>query len=137
MEEMNRKPAMGWMPDLPDYRDYTLEHEEIRPMLEEMRMGEPEKVSLSSSTDLRPWCSPIENQRSLGSCTAQAGVGLIEYYERRALGAHIDASRLFLYKVTRNLMGVAGDTGAHGLQRGRGQRTRPQAAHPGAGAAGG
>ena len=32
--------------------------------------------------------------------------------ERRATGQHIDASRLFLYKVTRNLLGWEGDTGA-------------------------
>ena len=113
MEEMNQELAMGWIPDLPDFRDYTLEHEEIKPMLEDMRVGEPEKASLPSSEDLRTWCSSIENQLSLGSCTAQAGVGLIEYYERRAFGMHIDASRLFLYKVTRNLMGLAGDTGAY------------------------
>ena len=113
MQEINEKLGMGWIPDLPDYRDYTLEHEVIKPMLEDMGVGEPEKVSLPSSVDLRPWCSPIENQSSLGSCTAQAGVGLIEYYERKAFGTHIDASRLFLYKVTRNLMGLAGDTGAY------------------------
>jgi C1A family cysteine protease len=40
-------------------------------------------------------------------------VGLIEYYERRAFGKHIDASRLFLYKTTRNLLGWTGDTGAY------------------------
>ena len=113
MQEINEKLGMGWIPDLPDYRDYTLEHEVIKPMLEDMRVGEPEKVSAPSSVDLRPWCSSIENQGSLGSCTAQAGVGLVEYYERKAFGTHIDASRLFLYKVTRNLMGWGGDTGAY------------------------
>jgi C1A family cysteine protease len=40
-------------------------------------------------------------------------VGLIEYYERKAFGNHIDASRLFLYKVTRNLLGWAWDYGAY------------------------
>ena len=113
MEEMNEKLGMGWIPDLPDYRDYTLEHKEIKPMLEKMRVGEPEKLSAPASVDLKSWCSPIENQGSLGSCTAQAGAGLIEYYERKAFGSHIDASRLFLYKATRNLMGLAGDTGAY------------------------
>jgi len=112
MAEMNEKLGMGWLPDLPDYRDYSPEHEKIKPMLQEMRLAEPEKVSLPPSVDLRPWCSPIENQGSLGSCTAQTGVGLIEYYERKAFGTHIDASRLFLYKVTRNLLGWPGDTGA-------------------------
>ena len=49
----------------------------------------------------------------LGSCTAHAGVGVIEYYERKCFGRHIDASRLFLYKVTRNLMKMKGDTGGY------------------------
>lgn len=47
-----------------------------------------------------------------GNCTAHAGVGLIEYFEKKAYNKYLDASRLFLYKVTRNLMGVTGDTGA-------------------------
>jgi C1A family cysteine protease len=68
---------------------------------------------LPNSVDLRQWCSPIENQLNLGSCTANAGVGLLEYFERRAFGNHIDASRLFLYKATRDLMQVTGDTGAY------------------------
>src|SRR5439155_19068939 len=44
--------------------------------------------------------------------TAHAGAGLIEYMERRAYGNYIDASRLFLYKVTRNMLHWTGDTGA-------------------------
>ncbi|MDP3331370.1 MAG: C1 family peptidase [Methylococcaceae bacterium] len=55
----------------------------------------------------------MEDQLNLGSCPANAGVGLLEYYERRAFGKHIDASRLFLYKTTRNLLGWTGDTGAY------------------------
>ena len=61
---------------------------------------------------LTPWCSPIEDQGSLGSCTANAGVSFIQFYERRAFGEHLDASRLFLYKVTRKLLHWTGDTGA-------------------------
>jgi C1A family cysteine protease len=74
-------------------------------------MSTPAKVAVS--VDLRPWCPPVENQLNLGSCTANAGVGLLEYYERRAFGKHIDASRLFLYKTTRNLLHWTGDTGAY------------------------
>ena len=37
---------------------------------------------------------------------------MVEYYEKRAFGKYIDASRLFLYKVTRNLSHWTGDTGA-------------------------
>jgi len=72
----------------------------------------PVTVGLRPSLDLRDSCSPVEDQGQLGSCTAHAGVGLVEYYERRAFGRHIDASRMFLYKVTRNLLHLTGDTGA-------------------------
>jgi C1A family cysteine protease len=63
--------------------------------------------------DLRAFCSPIENQESLGSCTANAAAGLIEYFEKKAFGKYTDASRLFIYKATRNLLGQTGDTGAY------------------------
>jgi C1A family cysteine protease len=68
---------------------------------------------LSPRIDLREWFSPVEDQGPLGSCTANAAAGLVEYYERRAFKKHIDASRLFLYKATRSLMRMTGDTGAY------------------------
>jgi C1A family cysteine protease len=67
---------------------------------------------LATSVDLRSWCSPIENQGQLGACTAHAAVGIVEYFERRGFNKYIDGSRLFVYKTTRNLLGVTGDTGA-------------------------
>lgn len=103
--------AMGWIPDLPDFRDYTIEHDEVKGALKKAGAGKPLKAQ-PPSVDLRPWCSPIEDQSNLGACTAHAGVGLVEYFERRAFGRHTDASRLFLYKVTRNLMRTTGDSGA-------------------------
>ena len=101
--------GLGWLRELPDFRDYTVSTPEIKALLS--RCDTPK--ALPPSTDLRAWCSPIENQGPLGSCTAHAGVGLFEYFEKKASNAHIDASRLFLYKATRNLMGVTGDTGAY------------------------
>ncbi|MBW2063345.1 MAG: cysteine protease [Deltaproteobacteria bacterium] len=112
MGERNEKLGMGWLPDYPDFRDYTLDHKNIKPMVKKIGVGEPSKNKLPDSKDLREWCPPIENQGSIGSCTANAGVGIMEYYERKAFGKHIDASRLFLYKVTRNLLNWTGDTGA-------------------------
>lgn len=109
-----REPVgLGWLRDLPDFRDYTEKHETIRPHLKKIGVGDPAKVTLPASVDLRAFCSPVENQGSLGSCTANATVGLVEYFERRAHGRFIDASRLFLYKVTRDLLHWTGDTGAY------------------------
>jgi len=105
------KYGMGWIPDYPDLRDYTEKTEEVKSILEPKRLHKIKK--LPESVDLREWCSPVEDQGRIGSCTAHAGVGIIEYYEKKSFGRHIDASRLFLYKVTRNLMKMKGDIGGY------------------------
>jgi len=118
--------SMGWLPDLPDFRDYRITHDDIsdkkralgqeqsvKQMLGYVGVIENESKSLDKPVDLRRWCSSIEDQESLGSCTAQATAALVEYFERRVSGNHIDASRLFLYKVSRNLLHFTGDTGAY------------------------
>ncbi len=124
MDQVSKRLGLGWLPDYPDTRDYTAEQNKVS--LRKKKLGEKDSVkamlteagalkpvkSFPFSVDLRQWCSPIENQESIGACTAHAGVGIVEYFERRAFGKHIDASRLFLYKVTRNLLNWTGDTGA-------------------------
>jgi len=124
MSENNVRRAMGWLRDWPDARDYTSERDSISKRLKDygetgsikamlQKIGVLKAIMAPGPTaDLRKWCSPIEDQDDLGSCTAHAGVGLVEYFERRAFGEHIDASRLFLYKTTRNLLHWTGDTGA-------------------------
>lgn len=108
------KYGMGWIPDKPDHRDYTMKHPTISHLLTKIGIVKKDPIPTTPPTrvDLREWCSPIENQGDLGSCTANSGAGLIEYFERRAFGKYFNGSRLFLYKVTRNLMGLSGDTGA-------------------------
>lgn len=106
----------GWLPPLPDLRDYTEKHPEIAEMAKKLGMPPNKKPNLpfprDKPVDLREYCSPIENQGTLGSCSAHAGMGIVEYFEKRAFGKYIDGSRRFLYKTTRNLMDVTGDTGA-------------------------
>jgi len=104
--------GMGWQHDIPDVRDFTPESAKIANVLSKSAPLKKARKALPTSVDLRPWCSPIEDQGNLGSCTAHAAVGMMEYYERRTVGKFMDASRLFLYKVTRNLMEVKGDDGA-------------------------
>ena len=111
---LSRRPrlqfGMGWLPDIPDYRDYTIEHKEIQKMFKKKSSKEK---ALPSSVNLQEYCSPVEDQGDIGSCTSQAVVGLVEYFERRAKGEFLDASRRFLYKVTRKLYQQEGDTGAY------------------------
>ena len=102
--------GMGWLPDIPDFRDYTIESEKVREMF---KRGSLKSSASQSSVDLRSYCSPVEDQGTIGSCTAQAVIGLVEYLERRTKGEYLDASRRFLYKVTRKLYRFEGDTGAY------------------------
>ncbi len=108
---VNEPVGTGWLHPAPDLRDYTGNHEKIIPIRQKLKMRSGDKT-LPESVDLREWCSSVENQLNIGSCTAQAATGIIEYFEKRAFGKHIEASRLFLYKTTRNLMQQKGDTGA-------------------------
>jgi len=120
--------GLGWLPDVPKAEDYTEEHPEIAPLLGATQLAP--RVQQASGTkgkasgagaggppaaqaDLRPWFSPIEDQGSLGSCTANAAAGLLEYFERKSFGTFLDASRLFIYKTERDLLGWTGDTGAY------------------------
>jgi C1A family cysteine protease len=107
--------AMGWNRDLPDCRDFTPDHDEVTAVLGSVAAGASLAAAADppAKVDLRKWCSPIEDQKTIGSCTANASVGIVEYYQRRAFNKYIDGSRLFVYKATRDLLGTTGDTGAY------------------------
>ena len=120
------KRTFGWRRDLPDFRDFTVQHNElpaklkalgnqqsIQTLLKKTGVTKPKQEKLPASADLRKWCSPIEQQGNIGSCTANAGVGMLEYFENRSFNKVLDASRLFLYKATRNLMKETGDSGGY------------------------
>jgi C1A family cysteine protease len=75
----------GWVPDVPDQRDYLLS----------AVLRVPAK--LPPLVDLRPLCSKVEDQEQLGSCTANALAGGLEFLERKDKIAFEDFSRLFIY----------------------------------------
>ena len=115
---MYRIKRFGWLPDPLDHRDYRLDTPAVAKATDraakkskrKIKARPPQKVP--PRVDLRDTCTPIEDQGDIGSCTAQAVVGLLECLWKQTHGQHLDASRLFLYKVTRNLLGWEGDTGA-------------------------
>ena len=80
-----RRPGYGWLPDVPDQRDYMLSAVLRIP------------AKLPSKVDLRPFCSKVEDQEQLGSCTANALAGALEFLERKDKVAFEDFSRLFIY----------------------------------------
>ena len=58
---------------------------------------------LPDRVDLRGLCSPVENQGHVGSCTANATVGALEYHMRLAKQPMTDLSRLFVYYNARRM----------------------------------
>lgn len=96
------KHVYSWKPDLPDHRDHLF----IR------RFGVA--APLPPKVDLRPKLSPVEDQGQLGSCTANAIAGALEYLERmNGNGTFFDVSRLFTYYQERVIEGtVKQDAGA-------------------------
>ncbi|MCA9075834.1 MAG: C1 family peptidase [Planctomycetaceae bacterium] len=111
--------GMGWIPDLPDPRDYTYRHEKILPILQQLKhcSGEvPDEIDLRYGDEGEVFLTDVEDQGPLNSSSAFAVLSLVEYFERRIYGRTFDGSQLFLYKVTRNLRNkqarVTGDTGA-------------------------
>ena len=122
-----RMVTMGWHPDLPDYRDYCIRQRKDSQSKATCGnnkvvewLNEKKSSILKTSSELKSchydnikYCSPVEDQGQIGSCTAQAVVGLMEYNMCRANSEHIDGSRLFVYKITRKLMGVVGDQGGY------------------------
>lgn len=91
----------GWVPDRPDFRD----------KLYSTIAAPPPK--LPSRVDLRAGCSPVEDQGQLGSCTANALVGALEFLEKKAGKTVTDLSRLFIYYNERSMEGTINeDSGA-------------------------
>lgn len=54
-------------------------------------------VEKNGILDLRLLCSPIEDQGGIGSCSANAVVGALEFLQIRNTSKHTNLSRMFLY----------------------------------------
>jgi len=94
--------TFGWVPDLPDQRDFL-----YAAPVENM-------AALPTSVDLRPQCpKTVYDQGQLGSCTANAIAGALEFDRLKEGLADFIPSRLFIYYNERVMEGTVGtDSGA-------------------------
>jgi len=76
-------------------------------MLKKLNVLAP-PAALPAKVDLRAWCARIEDQGQLGFLHCKRGVGIIEFYEKKAYGVWLDAFQIIPYKATRNLLGLDG-----------------------------
>lgn len=95
---LDKKYNLQWKPDRVDTRDYKYQ---VR------------ATPAINLVDLRPYCSSIEDQGNLGSCTGQAIAGAIELLNKRN-SKPTDVSRLFIYYYERLILGTVNyDSGAY------------------------
>ena len=91
----------GWIPDVPDQRDhlYAAPAQYLK--------------ALPALTDLRAKCPPVYDQGQLGSCTANAIGGAVEFDRIKQKLSDFVPSRLFIYYNERVIEGtVSIDSGA-------------------------
>ena len=96
-----RIQRFGWVPDIPDARDFLY--------------SAPEAVltQLPTKADLRPGCPPVYDQGQLGSCTANAIGAAYEFNQLKQGLKDFMPSRLFIYYNERDIEGtVDSDSGA-------------------------
>lgn len=94
------KIKYGWKPDLPDHRDFLFK-------------GPAAPIVLPEKVDLRPGCTAVEDQGELGSCTANAIAGAVEFLEKKLGMEYQELSRLFVYYNERRMEGTVNeDSGA-------------------------
>ena len=92
--------SYGWIPDLPDQRDRFF-------------APPPPPVALPAKVDLHTSCPPVYDQGQLGSCTANAIAGAIDFERQRQKMEFMNPSRLFIYYNERVIEGTANsDSGA-------------------------
>jgi C1A family cysteine protease len=75
----------GWVPDIPDQRDKMFA---VPPHI---------AAALPPLVDLRPKCPPVYDQGQLGSCTANAIAGALEFDQMKQSQKFFTPSRLFIY----------------------------------------
>lgn len=111
----------GWKPDTPDERDFKFS-------------SSMPKKALPKKVDLRSQQSPVYNQLSLGSCTANAICAQYDHKNFQSDGKFVKPSRLFLYYNERAMEGTINeDAGAYirnGIKSAASTGICPEALYP-------
>jgi C1A family cysteine protease len=105
----------GALPSPPDSRDYSYAERLLAGDLASLTTPEAE-IIVPEYRDMRRLFGPVYDQLNLGSCTAQAVAGAIEFIQWITARFRLTPSRLALYYFARYLMGpeyINQDSGAY------------------------
>jgi len=96
----------GWIPDLPDRRDYRM-------------LASATRAPALDRVDLSPLCPPVYDQGAAASCTANAWAAAYQFDMVKQKEAHVfRPSRLFIYYCERAIEGAVDSDGGAMLRDG-------------------
>jgi C1A family cysteine protease len=101
---MNQKRKYAVVRDVHDHRDHLYKADA--------------PIDVPDLVDLRPGCSPIQNQDQLGCCTGFAIVGALEFDENKQREAFVKLSELFVYFNERDFEGDINEDGGAQIRDG-------------------
>ncbi len=104
--------GMGWQRDLSDPRDFHPSHSAVCDLLRDIGPRRSRVRRLPASIDLREYFPASSDQGRWNTSTAFAVLALVGYFEARSKGLVLDASRLFLYRMTLRLLRLTGNASA-------------------------
>ena len=110
-----RIKGFGRIRDLADWRDYGVGHPRLPEGFSKTMLAPLQAVGIEAASievDMEDHVARIMDQGDLGACTGHGTIGVHEFLDKKLYGRFTPLSRLFLYKVTRDFIGVRGDTGA-------------------------
>jgi C1A family cysteine protease len=107
--------GLGYLKGFNSHKDYSIDNPKVKDLVSKSITKNKNKVpnKLALKKDLRKDFSPVRDQKDIGSCTAFSVSGMVEYMQKKAFGTYTQTSPLFIYKTTRKLLGLEGDTGAY------------------------
>ena len=120
-------PIAGLQPDPRDDRDVDMFQDPHVQLLTRQvggplhRLSAPGRAKPSlkavapppTALSLRAHCGPVVDQGPLNACTAHAAVALMNLVQAHLNKRVFVGSRMFLYKVSRSLLSMTGDSGAY------------------------
>lgn len=93
--------GMGWIPDLPDHRDFPF------------KAARKEILALPPRASVRSGWPKVYDQGSLGSCTAMSVCALFDFVRKKQKAKFLSPSKLFTYYWARHRIDSVGyDSGA-------------------------
>jgi hypothetical protein len=105
------RKGLGWLADVPDGRDFTLDTYRVKRLLEGLGRSRGGNALRETEVDLGEFFLEAEDQNGQNSSPAFACAGLVEYFQARCTGVYVRLAKPFLYQNAKRVQRIQGDFG--------------------------